>query len=437
MADFGINNSWLKSVFACILLSGSTAFTLAAQDSDTLRYKVYFPMGSAEFVPSLDDNRAVLRSVIEEAGLIDADSLIKANALKVRGAASPEGPVKPNVRLSHLRAEEVIKMLPDFGITPEVEIVPLSWGSVIDLAEADPDLPYHDETLTALYFLDRQGIEKAVRNNILKSVAGGKAYRYLAKHIFPKLRYAEIILTVHKDAVTTAPCEDDDVKNTADTFVPEVVEEVTEVTEETTSSVRHHRPFLMDIRTNMLYDAAALPNIGVEFWLGGAFSAGLNWQYAWWSKSARHRFWRAYGGDINARWWFGRVSKEKPLSGHHLGVYGQMLTYDLEWGKTGYMGGKPHGTLWQRMNWGAGVEYGYSLPVSRYFNIDFTAGFGYFGGKYYEYRPIDNHDVWMRTRKLNWWGPTKAEISLVWMLGNARIRNANNANNINTDKNNE
>lgn len=52
------------------------------------------------------------------------------------------------------------------------------------------------------------------------------------------------------------------------------------------------------------------------------------------------------------------------------------------------MGGEPGGTLWDKTNYAAGVEYGYSLPVANRLNIDFTLGVGYWGGKYYEYIPL-------------------------------------------------
>ena len=44
------------------------------------------------------------------------------------------------------------------------------------------------------------------------------------------------------------------------------------------------------------------------------------------------------------------------------------------------MGGKPGGTLWDKMNYSTGVEYGYSLPVAYRLNIDFTIAVGYWGG---------------------------------------------------------
>lgn len=174
-------------------------------------------------------------------------------------------------------------------------------------------------------------------------------------------------------------------------------------------------------KTNLLYDLLGVPNVGFEVYVGGNFSVGGNWMYAWWKSDTRHRFWRIYGGDLAVRYWFGREAEKKPLSGHHVGVYGQVFTYDFELGGRGYLGGEPGGTLMDKVNYAAGVEYGYSLPVARRLNIDFTVGVGYWGGIYQEYLPLDGHYVWQSTKNRRWFGPTKAEISLVWLLGRSNI----------------
>lgn len=168
------------------------------------------------------------------------------------------------------------------------------------------------------------------------------------------------------------------------------------------------KPYFLAVKTNLLYDAVAVPNIGIEFTFGKGWTVGLDWMYAWWHNDHKHRYWRTYGGDIYVRKWFGKKSKKGALSGHHIGLYGQMLTYDFEWGSRGYISDK-----W---NYAGGVEYGYSLPIAKRLNLDFTVGVGYWGGQYKEYKPIDDHYVWQITKQRHWWGPTKAEVSLVWIL---------------------
>ena len=169
------------------------------------------------------------------------------------------------------------------------------------------------------------------------------------------------------------------------------------------------RPFCMAVKTNLLYDAVLIPDIGVEFCLGKNWSVAGNWMYAWWKSDRKHNYWRIYGGDVELRRWFGRRAVEKPFSGHHVGLYGQIVTYDFELGGKGYLGDK-----W---SYGGGVAYGYSLPVGHRFNVDFTLGIGYLGGSYKEYIPLDGHYVWQTTKNRRWFGPTKAGISLVWLIG--------------------
>ena len=168
-------------------------------------------------------------------------------------------------------------------------------------------------------------------------------------------------------------------------------------------------PIYMSLQTNLLYDAIMIPNIGVEIYLGANFSLDVNWNYAWWRIDRSHYYWRTYGGDLALRWWFGRSSRIKPLTGHHIGAYGQMITYDLEFGKGG--------VLADRWSWAAGLEYGYSLPIAKRLNLDFTLGLGYHWGEYDEYKPIDGHYVWQATKHRQYMGPTKLEVSLVWLIG--------------------
>ena len=165
----------------------------------------------------------------------------------------------------------------------------------------------------------------------------------------------------------------------------------------------------MAIKSNMLFDAAMTPNAGIEFYLGAGFSLSANWQYAWWKRDKSAFYWRTYGGDVEARYWFGKAAKEKPLTGHHVGLYGQLFTYDFEFG------GK--GLLAPKWSWAAGASYGYSLPIHRVLNIDFVVGAGYHTGIYYEYIPIDGQYVWQATKRRHWIGPTKAEVTLVWLIG--------------------
>ncbi len=171
------------------------------------------------------------------------------------------------------------------------------------------------------------------------------------------------------------------------------------------------KPPFMALRTNMLFDVFVLPNIGLEVWLGKGFTIGADWFGTWIKSDKKHLYWQGYGGYLTARYYFGTQAEEKRFTGHHVGIYGSLLTYDIEFGGKGYQAAKP--------GFGGGVEYGYSLPVHPCLCIDFNIGIGFQGGIYKIYRPTDDgtgHYEWLSTHRRRWWGPTKAEISLKWLI---------------------
>lgn len=183
--------------------------------------------------------------------------------------------------------------------------------------------------------------------------------------------------------------------------------------------VEEKKPFYMAVKTNMLFDLITIPNLGVEFHLGSKFSIMANYYHSWWDGSKKDIYWRYYGGDVAFRWWFGKASRVKPLQGHHLGAYYQILTYDFAWNGKGVLGAAIGGHMFQKDSpqHTVGLEYGYSLPIARRLNLDFTIGVGYHWGIFHEYDNVDGHYRWLVTKRRQYIGPTKAEVSLVWLIG--------------------
>lgn len=216
-------------------------------------------------------------------------------------------------------------------------------------------------------------------------------------------------VAVTEDGASYSVAENPNREPRTATIVVEGYGQKHEVTISQEAATECKRPFYMSIKTNMLYDLLAVPNIGAEFYLGKNFSVAANWHYAWWKKDSATWYWRTYGGDLSLRYWIGKESRNKPLTGHHVGIYGQMITYDFEIAEKGVLADK-----W---SWAVGVEYGYSLPIARRLNLDFTLGFGYHWGLYKEYLPVDGHYVWQATKRRRFIGPTKLEVSLVWLIG--------------------
>ena len=375
----------------------------AQENCDTVR--IHFRQGDARLDLSFGDNRAALEGIVQRLWEKRGDPALRLERLVYVGGASPEGSVAINRRLSEERARALFGYLARYVSLPDSmtasEFVGRDWEGLLRLAEQDEGVPFRAEALALLQEICREkGDDSLDPLGRLQRLHGGEPYRYMYRELFPALRRSQVEFRYR--AVEPLVVHDTlwlrDTVWLHDTVYVEVKTEVP-----------MRRPFYMSLHTNMLYDLALVPNGGIEFYLGRGWSVAGNWMYAWWKSDRKHNYWRIYGGDLAVRKYFGRLAKEKPLTGHHAGVYGGIVTYDFELGGRGYLG--------DRWSWHAGVEYGYALPIARRLNLEFSLGLGYLGGEYKEYLPIDDCYVWQATKRRRWFGPTKAGIALVWLIG--------------------
>lgn len=162
------------------------------------------------------------------------------------------------------------------------------------------------------------------------------------------------------------------------------------------------------MRTNLLYDLALVPNIGVEWLTNDRWSVALNVMYIWARNDMRHRYWRVFSTDVEARYWL-RPQPCDVRTGHHFGLYAAFYRYDFEFGGRGWMGDA---------NYGGGLSYGYAVRLfpkwRERFTLDMSIGLGYLGGTHKEYIPDAGSYVWQRTMRHHLFIPTKAEATLVW-----------------------
>ncbi|MBO5903457.1 MAG: DUF3575 domain-containing protein [Tidjanibacter sp.] len=167
----------------------------------------------------------------------------------------------------------------------------------------------------------------------------------------------------------------------------------------------------MAIKTNLLSDLALIPQIGAEVMLNDEWSIAANYHGAWWRSMGRYYY--NYGGSVEVRRYWDPNNKYNTMSGHHFGAFAQILTYDVEGKLYGYLGKTPQV--------GIGISYGYSIPIGRRLNLDMSLGIGYLTGKYEKYVYTDDHYVWLSTHRLHYFGPTKAKVSLVWLIGKGNV----------------
>lgn len=387
--------------------------------------KIIFKVSKTNIEPGIFNNMEKLDSMLLHLNRMkDSLPTYRLTTIKVEGSASPEGPEKFNEYLSQERARNIFNYLASKTFLPDSLLQHTykgsDWSGLLGMVKKDASVPFRNDVIALLN--DITSLPQPAKNSFsrLKKLHNGQPYRYMYRYLFPELRYSTLSVEYQYTPKEEIPIE----KIPHVTPLPDVTETITDTLIEDIvvlpaeeQPYKVCKPFYMALKSNMLYDALALPSVGAEFYLGKNLSIAGNWTYGWWDTDRTHHYWRAYGGDLALRWWFGRLAAQKPLTGHHIGIYGGVTTYDFEFGGKGIMGGKPGGTLWDKCMRMAGIEYGFSLPVARRINIDFTLGIGYLGGHYIKYEPFGNGYKWLSTHKLNWFGPTKLEVSLVWLLG--------------------
>jgi len=167
------------------------------------------------------------------------------------------------------------------------------------------------------------------------------------------------------------------------------------------------RKTILALKTNLLYDAVTAVNFAVEAPVGKQFSVLYEHHCPWWlSKNNKYCLQLlSYGGE--ARWWF--APGEDVLTGHFLGAYAWGGILDIQ-------AGRDFG-CYQADFTSFGLSYGYSMPIGKHLNMEFSLSAGYARIPYQHYVPTDDWQTLIKDKSdagtLHYLGPTKAEVSLV------------------------
>ncbi len=411
-----------KIVMVVLMPTTLLANAYAASIQDSLRTTIYFRPGYSLLELSYRDNAANMKALTQGIQTIKGNPCVQLQHIRILSAASPEGNSALNKRVAKRRGERLRDYLKETLVLPDsiftVSSAGEDWQGLAALI-AKEKTPWRNKALQIIRhtpeWVTRNGKVVDGRKRQLQNLDGGKAWKYMLDNHFYTLRTGAVVV-----------CE---VKTLAAESTPSAAEaSLEQARPESASQSPSSPPFpaipsqvhlssesqappvasYFALKSNLLYDALLVPNLSLEASIGSGWTLGAGGMFAWWSKDAKHRYWRIYGGGLEIRKYFGTLSKSKPLQGHHLGIYGDFLTYDFEFGAKGYQ---------SKATYAAGIKYGYSHPIANRLNLDFALGIGYLHSNYKTYVPRDGCYVYQETKKRKWLGPTQAEISLVWLLG--------------------
>lgn len=106
-----------------------------------------------------------------------------------------------------------------------------------------------------------------------------------------------------------------------------------------------------------------------------------------------------------ARYWL-----DRPMKGHFFGVHLHAGVFNVSLdNKNRYQSEKGFH--------GAGISYGYAMPLSRRWSMEFTVGVGYVFTKYCTYYNVPNGIRYEKDIPYHYWGLTKLGLNFVYRFG--------------------
>lgn len=170
------------------------------------------------------------------------------------------------------------------------------------------------------------------------------------------------------------------------------------------------------VKTNLLYDATATLNLGVEFGLAKKWSFDLSGNYNAWDNPYGKGFYKHMFAQPELRFWFC-----DRFNGHFLGLHALGGVYnvgglDTDMKIFGYDLSKFNTFRYEGWFVGAGIGYGYSVILSSHWNMEFEIGAGFIYSEFDKYECEEcglqlEHQV-----PLKYFGPTKASVGLIYLF---------------------
>lgn len=353
--------------------------------------------------------QSVVKIYFKQSGsqIVEVDSEVGSlgdiERVEIRSGGSPEGGVAFNQWLSDRRGEVARQyIMESVGVDDSLislTSVGVDWEAFRRHIEAY-STPYRDEVLWVL-----DNIPPESRVKYLKEIQAGVPYSYMMQSLFPRLRMAEVVIYYRDEEPT----------------VERAVEPIEELAEEVVFEIKplEHRA-LFAIKSNLLFDMLSLINLEVEVPIGVRYSVAGEMIFPWWSMDNHRNRIQILNINLEGRYWWGDRADVPILTGWFTGLYAGGGLYDLEYRGEGYQG---------EFFIAAGLSGGYAHMInrSRTLRLEYSLGVGFLSTNYDYYEACyccnDRwHAVRQRSGRYSWVGPTRARVSLSYMIDLKRRR---------------
>ncbi|MEG1684713.1 MAG: DUF3575 domain-containing protein, partial [Bacteroides sp.] len=406
--------------------------TITAQ---TKKYssKILFRDGYGIIESSYSNNKEELHDLIMGLEELLTDSCIVISDIKFTSSTSPTGSYILNKRLAKKRISAIENYIRDRVSLSNINIQRDSCIIGYDRLRQmvfDSNMLYRNEVLSILdntpeFVYDKNGRVIDSRKRQLMNLKYGQAWKYMSDVFFPELRNACAII-VHTAKMPEVATADTIMTDTVmpeivipETIMPDTISKVVEtpptIIPETKSKETYRRP-LFALKTNLLYDAVTALNAEIEVPIKKRWSVAGEIVFPWWKSNSSSLTMQLLTGNVEGKYWFGKRTNREVLTGWNAGLYAGGGMFDLQpFNKKGMQG---------EFFIAAGLSAGYAHKIAKNLRMEYSLGLGYMQTNYKEYEltrdtQFGDVKVWKypwATNRNRWFGPTKAKISLVWLI---------------------
>lgn len=168
------------------------------------------------------------------------------------------------------------------------------------------------------------------------------------------------------------------------------------------------------LKSNLLYDAALSPNLGIEVGLAPKWTLDVSGQGNFWTVND-HK-WKHWLIQPEARYWFCDRFAGHFIGAHLLGGQYNVGGINLPFSFLGTDFKKLKESRYQGWFGGLGVAYGYAWAMSEHWNLEAELGIGWTYTRYDRFRCAGCGKKIEENKPHNYFGVTKAAINLVYLF---------------------
>ncbi len=411
----------LQRVCCCVLifLGAIYANDLSAQSHED-RFEIYFRQDVHRIEPKVSTNQENLNKLHSLLDEITTDTLVSIAKIRIDSWTSPEPGVEYNIRLSQRRSNSIKEYIQNHWTIPGLELEAFGNGIAWDKLRRIVDESTMHDRVEILDILDNEPEETwgkkdpndrylsllSSREMRLKELSEGATYEYLYNEIYPELRFGSQVSLYFKQQPSLGQ--------------PTVMDYQLKLPTTVCESFYDPVPFetywsekvpIVAFKTNLLFDAITVLNVEAEVPIGNQYSVAAKWIFPWWVTRDNGNAIEILCGQLEGRYWFGDRENQSVLTGWYAGVYAGGGLYDLQYRNNGYQG-----EFFLAL--GVGGGYAHTINKSETLRMEYAFGLGYLSTdyRYYEGMRDNKYLVWQYNGKYSWFGPTKAEVSLSWLI---------------------